>query len=180
MYTDLFDLPKNAPQNLPEEYTYSFKYGDALFLMLASTLPIEEQTAWLENQLKNSMEKWKIAMFHFPPYSYEEDYPVIRKEWGDLFDKYHVDIVFSGHVHYYMRSKPMFNQQPVSNPAEGTIYVISIAIPNRDKEMPKEEFVDVRFGGEMLYQTINIDDDKLVYRAFNSEGSERDKFIIQK
>lgn len=180
MYTDLFDLPKNSPPNLPEEYTYSFKYGDAIFLMLASTLPIETQTAWLENQLKNSKEKWKIAMFHFPPFSYEEDYPVIRNEWCTLFDKYHVDLVFSGHVHYYMRSKPMYDQKPVKDPSDGTIYVISIAVPNRDKEMPEREFVDVRFGGEHLYQKIDINDNVLTFNAYNADGKIRDSFRINK
>lgn len=180
MYTDLFDLPKNAPENLPQEYMYSFKYGDALFLMLAATLPIEEQTSWLENQLKFSNEKWKIAMFHFPPYSYEEDYPVIRKEWGALFDKYHVDLVFSGHVHYYMRSKPMYDQKPVKDPADGTIYVISIAVPNRVRPMTEEEFVEVRVAGEYLYQKIDINDDELTLNAYNLDGKIIDSFKINK
>lgn len=180
MYTDLFDLPKNSPENLPEEYTYSFKYGDALFLMLASTLPIKEQTAWLEDQLKHSTEKWKIAMFHFPPYSYEEDYAVIRKEWCSLFDKYHVDLVFSGHVHYYMRSKPMYAEKPVKDPADGTIYVISIAVPNRDRPMKEENFVDFRFAGEHLYQKIDINGDELLFNAYNIDGKILDSFEINK
>ncbi|MCP5064225.1 MAG: metallophosphoesterase family protein [Ignavibacteriae bacterium] len=180
MYTDLFDLPKNSPKNLPEEYTYSFKYGDALFLMLAATLPIKEQTAWLEDQLENSNEKWKVAMFHFPPYSYEEDYSVIRKEWGTLFDKYHVDLVFSGHVHYYMRSKPMYDEKPVKDPADGTIYVISIAVPNKDRPMSEEKFVDVRFAGEHLYQKIDINGDELLFNAYNIDGKVLDSFKINK
>ena len=180
MYTDLFDLPKNAPQNFPKEYTYSFEYGDALFLMLAATKPKEEQAAWLENQLKFSNAKWKIAMFHFPPYSYEEDYPVIRKEWGSLFDKYHVDLVFSGHVHYYMRSKPMYAEKPVKDPADGTIYVISIAVPNRDRPMTEEEFVEVRVAGEYLYQKIDINEDELTLNAYNLDGKVIDSFKINK
>jgi len=180
MYTDLFDLPKNAPQNFPEEYTYSFEYGDALFLMLAATKPKEEQAAWLENQLKFSNAKWKIAMFHFPPYSYEEDYPVIRKEWGALFDKYHVDLVFSGHVHYYMRSKPMYAEKPVNDPNDGTIYVISIAVPNRVRPMTEEEFVEVRVAGEHLYQKIDINGDELTFNAYNIDEKVIDSFKINK
>ncbi len=80
MFTDLFDLPKNGDADLPEEYLYSFEYSNALFVMLAATLPIKEQTSWLEEQLKNSDAKWKFAMFHFPPYSSVDNYPVIRKE----------------------------------------------------------------------------------------------------
>jgi hypothetical protein len=180
MYTDLFDLPRNAPQGLPEEYTYSFEFSNTLFLMLSATLPIEKQTAWLENQLKNSNAKWKIAMFHFPPFSYDDDYPVIRKEWGSLFDKYHVDLVFSGHVHYYMRSKPMFDEKPVKDPNNGTIYVISIAVPNKDRPMTEEEFVDVRIAGEYLYQKIDIDGDVLTFNAYNLDDKVIDSFRINK
>ncbi len=180
MYTDLFDLPDNGPQNLPSEYTYSFKYGDALFIMLAPTLPVKEQTAWLEEQLKNSTAKWKFATLHFPPYSYEEDYPEIRKEWGTLFDKYHVDMVFSGHVHYYMRSKPMYAEKPVESPAEGTIYLISIPIPNPVNEMTEEEFVQVRFAGEQMYQKIDINGNELLFNAYNAEGKILDSFKINK
>jgi len=180
MYADLVDLPKNGKADLPKEYLYSFEYSNALFIMLAATLPIGEQTSWLEEQLKNSSAKWKFAMFHFPPYTYDDDYPVIRKEWGDLFDKYHVDMVFSGHVHYYMRSKPIYAQKPVKNPADGTIYVISIAVSNRERQMKKEDFVQVRFAGEYLYQKIDIDGNELKFNAYNSDGKVLDSFKIKK
>ena len=59
--------------------------------MLSTMEEIDEQSAWIENQLKNTDKKWKFAMFHFPPYSFDEDkYPEVVKEWGALFDKYHL------------------------------------------------------------------------------------------
>jgi hypothetical protein len=180
MYTELFDLPKNGSKNIPVEGSYSFKYNNSLFIMLDVTSSIQAQSEWLEMQLQSNEAIWKFVFIHFPPYSYEEDYETIRKEWGTLFDKYHVDIVFAGHVHYYMRSKPMYNQKPVKSPSEGTIYVISIAVPNRKSEMPEEEFVEVRIGGEYFYQTIDIDNNVLEFRAFNQEGIERDRFRIEK
>ncbi len=51
----------------------------------------------------------------------------------------------------------MYAQKPVKNPSDGTIYVISIAVPNRVRPMTEEDFVDVRFAGEHLYQKIDID-----------------------
>ena len=180
MYAEMFDFPVNGPENIPAEYSYSFEYGDAFFLMLSNTESTKKQSAWIEKQLKNNTSKWKFAMFHFPPYSYEEDYPEIRKEWGSLFDKYHVDMAFSGHVHYYMRSKPMYAEKPVETPAEGTIYIISIAIPNADKEMPDTNFVQKRFGGEHLYLKLDIDGNELTLNAYNSEGELMDSFKINK
>ncbi|MCB9218354.1 MAG: metallophosphoesterase family protein [Ignavibacteriales bacterium] len=180
MYQELFDLPKNGPEKLETETTYSFEYSNSLFLMLDVTASITDQTKWLEDQLKNSDKTWKFAMLHFPPYSYEEDYSLIRKEWGSLFDKYHVDIVFSGHVHYYMRSKPMYNEKPVKSPNDGTIYLISIAVPNRHREMPEKEFVEVRFDGDYLYQHISVSDNKLEFKAINQNGILKDNFTIEK
>lgn len=180
MYYDLFKLPPNGPEKLEPGKAYFFEYSNALFLELAVTGDNEGQDQWIEKQLSQSTATWKFAIFHFPPYSYEEDYPVIRKKWGDLFDKYHVDMVMSGHVHYYMRSKPMYNQKPVASPKNGTIYLISIGIPNRAGNFPPSEWVDVRFGGEMLYQTFDINDDKLVMRTRNIEGEVRDELVIEK
>ncbi len=180
LYLDQFEYPKNGPDFIEKERVYSFEYSNALFVMLDATAPIKDQTQWLENTLANSDKTWKFVFFHFPPYSYEEDYPVIRKQWGDMFDKYHVDMVFSGHVHYYMRSKPMYNQKPVKSPADGTIYVISISVPNGDREMPAREFVDVRFGGEPLYLSLDVNKNTLEYKTYNLAGDIKDEFKIEK
>ena len=180
MYTELFDLPKNGSKNIPLEGSYSFLYNNAKFIMLDVTSSIKAQSEWLEEQLQNCNATWKFALFHFPPYSYEEDYPVIRDEWGDLFDKYHVDMVFSGHVHYYMRSKPMYDKKPVNTPADGTVYIISIAVPNKIRKMEEKEFVEIRFAGDYLYQTISIKDDQLEYLAINQDGIVKDSLTINK
>ena len=160
-----------------EPFTEEIKRSN---LVLLNGQPYINLGKWLETELKKSNADWKFAIFHFPPYSYEEDYPTIRKHWGALFDEYHVDMVMSGHVHYYMRSKPMNAGKPVASPENGTIYLISISIPHRTREMPSREWVDVRFGGEGLYQTFDIDNKKLVYRSLNIEGEVKDELIIQK
>ncbi len=184
MYRDLFDLPKNGPDELESERTYSFKYGNALFLMVDATAPNKINTRWLESQLAESDATWKFAIFHFPPYLFEIehdlDYKEIREQWGALFDKYHVDMALTGHVHHYMRSKPIYNQKVVPNPSEGTIYIISIGIPNQKFTMPEKEFIAKGFGGEMLYQTFEINGNKLIYRTYNLEGKIEDEMSITK
>jgi Icc-related predicted phosphoesterase len=181
-YAEIFDYPANGPENVPDEYSYSFEYGDALFLMLAATESIEGQTEWIENQLKNSKKTWKFAVFHFPPYSFDEDkYPEIIKEWGSLFDKYHVDIVFNGHVHYYLRTKPMYADKPINKASKGTIYVVSIAIPNAsDRDLKEAEFSEVFVQGEMLYQKVDIDGNTLTLNTYNENDKIIDSFTITK
>ena len=117
MFRELFSYPVNGPEGVEKEQTYSFTYKNALFLMIDATSPIDAQTEWIEKQLAGSDAAWKFAMFHFPPYSSDGGYPEIRKKWCTLFDKYHVDMVMSGHVHNYLRTKPMNDEKPVSSPA---------------------------------------------------------------
>ncbi len=181
MYAEMFDYPKNGPENLPQEWTYSFEYGDALFVMMYGG-SVEKQAPWLEKQLKNTDKKWKFVMFHFPPYSFDEDkYPDIVESWGTLFDKYHVDMVFNGHVHYYLRTKPINNGKIVKDPSKGTIYLVSIAIANRpDRDLKEEPFSDVFVQGEMLFQKIDINGNKLTLNAYNEKGKVIDSFEIVK
>jgi hypothetical protein len=180
MYQEIFSLPENGPEKTPPEQSYAFNYKNALFLMLDVTSPIEEQSSWIEEQLSKSQAKWKFAIFHFPPYNYEEDYSEIRQEWCTLFDRYHVDMVMSGHTHYYMRSKPIFNEEVVEQLSQGTVYVISVGIPGNHENMPPESYAEVRDGKGWLYQHMEIRGDRLIYKSLDIDGNIKDTFIIEK
>lgn len=179
MFRELFSYPVNGPEGVEKEQTYSFRYKNALFLMIDATSPVDAHTGWIEKQLAGSDASWKFAMFHFPPYSSDGGYPEIRKKWCTLFDKYHVDMVMSGHVHNYLRTKPMNDEKPVSSPAMGTVYLVSIGIPDNDP-VGKLSFADAQVSGEMLYQIIEINDNKLDYRAMNIDGVVKDQMVITK
>lgn len=179
MFRELFSYPMNGPEGVEKEQTYSFTYKNALFLMIDATSPIDAQTDWIEQQLEGSDVQWKFAMFHFPPYSSDGGYPEIRRKWCTLFDKYHVDMVMSGHVHNYLRTKPMNDEKPVSSPFTGTVYLISIGIPDNDPQA-KLPFADAQVSGEMLYQKVKISGNKLDYKAMNIDGLVRDQMVITK
>ena len=106
-------------------------------------------------------------------------YPEIRNKWCTLFDRYHVDIVMSGHVHNYLRTKPMKNEKPVASAAEGTVYLVSIAIPDNDPQPPLP-YAASQVSGEMLYQKVTIKGNKLDYKAMNIDGVVRDQMTITK
>jgi len=180
MYQDIFSLPENGPDGLSPELSYSFMYKNAIFLMLDVTSPLELQSSWIEEQLSNSDALWKFAIFHFPPYNYEEDYSDIRKQWCTLFDTYHVDMVMSGHTHYYMRSLPIFKEELVEHHAQGTVYVISVGIPGNHENMPEEEYAEVRDGQGWLYQHMEIVGDRLIYKSLDINGNIKDEFVIEK
>ena len=180
MYYQLFSLPENGPKNVDPESTYAFEYGNALFLMIDSTQPNEAQTQWIESQLKNSDATWKFAMFHFPPYNFEEPYLDIQQEWGGLFDTYHVDMVMSGHIHYYMRSKPINNGKVVDSFKDGTVYAVSIGTNGNHDDIGEEPYAEKRFKDGQFYQFMTLTDKTLKYTTYNKVGEIVDELLIKK
>jgi 3',5'-cyclic AMP phosphodiesterase CpdA len=97
--------------NMDGELYYSFKAPkqSVRFFALDSTYPEPEQMQWLEEQVKNSTDDWKIAYFHHPIYSSGDRHGsdlTLRETLEPLFVKYNVSVVFQGHDHFYERVKP--------------------------------------------------------------------------
>ena len=89
---------------MPGPY-YTRTLGDAQLFFLDSNAVSSRQTAWLEQQLSESVATWKIAIFHHPPYTcggHSGDREVVR-DWVPLFETYDVQLVLSGHDHNYQR-----------------------------------------------------------------------------
>lgn len=179
-YREEFSYPKNGPDGVEKEQTYAFTYKNALFLMIDATSPMDIQTPWIEEQLAKTTATWKFAMFHFPPYNWEEPYFNIQKVWVPIFDKYHVDMVMSGHIHYYMRSKPMKGGQVVPTYNDGTAYVISVGIPTNPHPISDEPYAAVRNTDGHLYQYMTIKGNELKYQSVNFEGKLIDSFSVKK
>jgi hypothetical protein len=180
MYCALFGVPENGPSGTEPEHVYSFEYENAIFISIDVGSPLDVIAAWMEQQLARTKALWKFVMFHFPPYAPGEDYPDIRQTWGAVFDKYHVDMVLSGHVHHYLRTYPIKNQKRVASPAEGTVYVVSIAIPDEEPGLVQPDYAAVMLNGVQLYQTFDIDGGRLLFRAYDIQGRVHDELIIEK
>lgn len=97
------------PFNMNGHNYYTFKKGNTRFFALDSNYMNSEQLEWLGAQLQASSEKWKICFFHHPLYSdakYHGPDLDLRAQLVPLFERYGVDVVFSGHDHVYERIKP--------------------------------------------------------------------------
>lgn len=185
MMQDFYSYPTDNPNEQTRELSYAFEYQNALFLMLDPTQDIYEQSEWIKNKLSGSQARWKMVTFHFAPYNVMENYDDIIAEWHPIFEEYGVDLVFTGHWHYYMRSYPMKNSRVVQNPSDGIIYLISIGSFGKNKE--KADDLDNRpayaarqYSADFLYQHISIDKNKLVYKSYDEAGNESDYFEIEK
>lgn len=91
-----------------DEY-YRFKKGDIAFYALNSNYMDKRQIKWIEDEFGKDTSKWKIAFFHHPPYSSGGKHGSstdLREIIEPIFVRTGVDVVFTGHEHFYERIKP--------------------------------------------------------------------------
>ncbi|MBN1346571.1 MAG: metallophosphoesterase family protein [Phycisphaerae bacterium] len=178
----LFEFPRNGPKGVEPERTFSFRYGNALFLVLDVGTPYEIQAKWMERQLAETDATWRLAIYHFPMYCFKEDdeYGPIRRRWEEVFAKHHLDMMLHGHVHHYLRTRPMRNGAPVASPADGTIYVISLGIPDRQRPRKLPDFAVKYMSGGPWCQKFDVAGKRLVYRVYDMAGKVCDELVIRK
>lgn len=152
---------------------YSFSYGLTCTIVLSSysdTSVGSVQYQWLLGELKKinrSKTPWLIVMMHtqfyttFLGHNDEQETTIMRESMEPLFTKYHVNLIFSGHDHAYMRSKSMASGK-VDKEGLSPIYLIVGEGGNREGHSKSylnkeaEEWVDVRDKSVFGFGTLEV------------------------
>lgn len=200
IYTSIGNHEKNDDNfykymsNPAPEYYYSFVYGNVKFFMIDSNkdlLKNSEQYKMIEKDLKQSNEKWKIAVFHHPPYSSDEnDYGDTyrgKSSKGDpdlkdlvkLFEAYNLDLVINGHIHTYERTLPI-RENKIDNKNGITYLVMGGAGGGLEDFAPTRNWFMAKVKRDNHYGTILINDNTLSMSAFDINGKMFDNFSITK
>ncbi|MBM2850626.1 MAG: hypothetical protein HW418_3568, partial [Anaerolineales bacterium] len=131
-FTDVFVNPPNGTSQ--NELYYSFDYGNAHFVVLNNYFSMNSvgstQYNWLAADLAASNQFWKFVFFHEPAYASDSlqqprDSTKTVQNLVPLFEQYGVDMVFSGHWHYYERMKPLLGGQVSTIEAGGVVYLVT-------------------------------------------------------
>lgn len=124
-YANYNGAPRNGPESLLGSASW-FKHNDTLFIMVDNIRNIgyEDQMKWMSNLLETVDYKTSVITFHAPvDVVSESDYD---QKFIDLFDKYGVDLVLTGHYHSQSMKIHYYNNQKVDielDPYIGTTYL---------------------------------------------------------
>jgi 3',5'-cyclic AMP phosphodiesterase CpdA len=157
-----------------DERSYSFSYGNAFFVALDSHRANINSARWLEAQLAKTDRLWRFAFCHVPPLSNHKNrrnHADAIRLWLPLFEKYKVDVVFSGHDHMYTRFKPRNGVQYIVEGLGGYSF---------QKLNPYAEDVVFTNNTEYGFGLTEIDDRKLVFKHVTAEGRVLDTFSLAK
>ena len=203
-----------------EKSYYSFDYNNIHFLMMdseSSYLPGSDpdfsdlentnQYRFVENDLSNASNnpaiKWIIVMSHRQFYSslcgdHDSCEPIkkYREAYHPLFEKYGVDLLFSGHAHNYQRTYPLFyndvnSSDPIIEQNDKTEYKspngmfqIIVGTGGIDFDDFSSQETYVVYQQDSHYGFLNIDivgqGNVLVGRYYTNNGDILDEFKIIK
>ena len=223
-YYDIFSVPRNAEAGgvaSGTEAYYSFDFGNIHFIVLdsveSSRAPNGAMLTWLTSDLAATTQPWIIAYWHHPPYSngadgsHNSDTDPIQKQMRQnvlpILEAGGVDLVLTGHAHWYQRSYLIDGHYGLSSsftagmkvdggsgrvddtgpyeksaldavPREGAVYVVA---GSSGKLSPgvnhPSNFILLNKLGSVV---LDIDGNRLDARFIDSAGAVGDYFTIMK
>lgn len=171
----------NAPQfNMRGRNYYTQEFGEGLitFFMIDSESLEEdpEQLAWLKLELGRCNSQWKVLALHRPIEASELSHgpketlrklltPVITGSKG-------VDLVFSGHNHFFERRKPVQGVTHITLGAGGEA--------DRRKRFPEDEGREAGYLNGPSFGWIEVRPSRIDFHAVDERGRALDHCVLEK
>ena len=199
-YINLFAVPENGLPEYKRQF-YSFDYGPVHFTVLDTNFHeaqgwqpqlLTDELRWLEQDLANSKARWKIVLQHRDIFMYafskESGRPEratffldFSRQLMPLYEKYKVDAVLSAHLHTYRRRMPLRNFAPAE---DGITYILTGVAGNvRYPKLWGDFAWDAARAPQpetANYMTLEVSQEKLLFRAFLPDGKQFDEVEIKK
>jgi predicted phosphodiesterase len=180
-WREVFHTPAN--NRSANEHYYSFKYGNARFVVLDTYDDLDPGTPqydFLLRAIGSSTAAWKFVVFHDTIYSsgvHGSD-ESIRADLVPVFEEFGVDVVFMGHDHHYERTWPLRDHVPV--PAgQGIVYVTSGGGGATVRETGASGFT-AHAESTHHYVRVSVDGGLLNLEMVRADGSIGDSLSLQK
>ena len=165
--------PKDFVKKFEKPYQSLLDSG-VRFFALDSNYMDPAQLEWLEKELQASGSEWKICYFHHPLYSSGETHGSaveLRRIIEPLFIKYGVNVVFSGHEHFYERIKPQ----------NGIYYFISgCAGKLRKGDIQKTDLTAKGYDQGNSFMLVEIAGNQFSFQTITRTGETIDSGVINR
>ena len=161
--------------NMGGKHYYTFKPKEGVrFFSLDSNYMDKKQLDWFEGELKASGSAWKIAYFHHPIYSSGEKHGSnleLRNAIEPVMVKYGVDVVMTGHEHFYEHIKP---QQGIN------YFIIGSSGQLREGNIGKTELTAKGFDQDNTFMLAEIAGDDMFFQVISRMGKTVDSGSIKR
>lgn len=152
---------------------YRFTKGNVAFYALNSNYMDKKQIDWFQNELAKDTSEWKIAFCHHPPYSSGGKHgsdKQLREVVEPIFIKHGVNVVLTGHDHFYERIKPQ----------KGIYYFVSGAggkLRSGDI-MDNSPLTEKAYDRDMSFMLAEISDDQFYFQVISRTGETVDAGVL--
>jgi len=159
--------------NMDGKEFYRFTKGNVAFYALNSTYMDKRQVQWLESELAKDTSDWKICFFHHPPYSSGGKHgsdKQLREIVEPIFVKYGVNVVLTGHDHFYERIVPQ----------KGIYYFVSGGGGKlREGNVRSNTGLTAKaFDTDMHFMIAEIANDSLYFQVISRTGETVDSGVV--
>jgi Calcineurin-like phosphoesterase len=144
------------------------------FFVLDSRSLDPAQLRWLTAGLEQSETRWKICYFHHPLYTsgrYSSSADALRASLEPLLVRGDVDVVLSGHEHFYERTRPQ----------HGITYFISGGAGSlRQADIRPSPLTARGFDRDYHFMLMEVSGDALYFQAISRTGQTVDAGVVTK
>jgi 3',5'-cyclic AMP phosphodiesterase CpdA len=155
-----------------KEY-YRFKKGNVAFYSLNSNYMDKKQVEWLNSELAKDTSEWKIVYCHHPPYSSGGKHgsdTELRDVVEPIFLRHGVNVVFTGHDHFYERVLPQ----------KGIFYFVSGAGGKlRSGDVKHNSPLTAKaYDKDMSFMLVEIADSAMYFQVLSRTGETVDSGVL--
>jgi predicted phosphodiesterase len=152
------------PFNMNEQRYYTFSRKGVQFFALDSNYMDRKQLAWIEDEMKGSKADWKLPYFHHPLYSSGGTHGStvdLRSSIEPLFLNHAVQVVFSGHDHFYERIKAQ----------KGIYYFVAGSGGKlRKRDVKNSGLTAAAYDGDRAFMIVEVAGDAMFFEAVAGNG----------
>lgn len=196
-YLCQFSCPVNDSRKFLGYY-YSFDYGPVHFLVLNNQFQeldalrpglLEEQLAWMKEDLKGDRHPWRIVLMHKDILSYNEYNPYtgetgglndIAHDFMETFEALDIHLVLTGHMHTYRNRGHIRGFRSADS---GPVYILCGLSGNAHYDVPLDPDFDKVSAPQPEtdnYVLLDVTPNELRLRCYLPEGTLIDDMTIAK